>query len=68
MTHPYARPSRRESPIAAGAPGEVVTPELLREVFHVEADVVADPRSGVPLCIPHGLSKDGLVGSAARER
>jgi iron complex transport system ATP-binding protein len=50
---------------AAGPPQEVVSPELLREVFHVEADVVPDPRSGVPLCIPHGLSKNGLVGSAA---
>ena len=39
----------------AGSPGEVVTPELLREVFHVEADIVADPRTGIPLCIPHGL-------------
>ncbi len=38
-----------------GPPEEVVTPGLLREVFHVEADIVADPRTGVPLCIPHGL-------------
>ena len=39
----------------AGPPDEVVTPELLREVFGVEADVVPDPRTGAPLCIPHGL-------------
>jgi iron complex transport system ATP-binding protein len=39
----------------AGPPDAVVTPSLLREVFGVEADVVADPRTGVPLCIPHGL-------------
>jgi len=39
----------------AGPPDEVVTPELLREVFGVEADVVPDPRTGVPLCIPYGL-------------
>lgn len=39
----------------AGPPEEVVTPDLLREVFGVEADVVPDPRTGVPLCIPHGL-------------
>src|SRR3712207_858782 len=41
----------------AGPPEEVVTPELLREVFHVEADVVPDPRTAVPLCIPHGLRR-----------
>ena len=39
----------------AGPPGEVVTPELLRKVFHVEADIVPDPRTGMPLCIPQGL-------------
>lgn len=40
---------------AAGPPREVVTPELLREVFSIEADIVPDPRTGVPLCIPYGL-------------
>ena len=39
----------------AGPPEEVVTPALLREVFGVEADVLPDPRTGVPLCIPYGL-------------
>ncbi len=39
----------------AGPPVEVMTPRLFREVFHVEADIVPDPRSGIPLCIPHGL-------------
>lgn len=47
----------------AGTPREVVTPELLREVFHVEADVIPDPRTGLPLCIPqdlhHPTSGDG---------
>lgn len=52
---------------ASGSPREVVTPELLREVFHVEADIVPDPRAGVPLCIPYGLKKSGLIGSGARE-
>lgn len=40
---------------AAGTPREVMTPELLREVFSVEAEIVEDPRSGVPLCLPYGL-------------
>lgn len=39
----------------AGPPTKVVTPDLLGEVFGVEADVVPDPRTGAPLCIPHGL-------------
>lgn len=52
---------------AAGTPREVMTPELFREVFHVEADVVEDPRSGIPLCIPYGLRTGDLVVSEARE-
>jgi iron complex transport system ATP-binding protein len=49
---------------AAGTPGEVMTPELLRNVFHVEAEIVPDPRSGVPLCVPYGLhhTASGLSG------
>jgi iron complex transport system ATP-binding protein len=47
---------------AAGPPEEVMTPELLREVFHVEAEIVSDPRTGLPLCIPYGLrhAPDGI--------
>ncbi|TCJ13061.1 ABC transporter ATP-binding protein [Rubrobacter taiwanensis] len=40
----------------SGSPAAVVTPDVLREVFNVEADIVPDPRTGAPLCIPHGLS------------
>lgn len=41
--------------VAAGAPSEVMTPEVLREVFGIEADIIIDPRSGVPLCLPYDL-------------
>ena len=37
---------------ATGSAREVITPAVLRDVFSVEADVMVDPRSGVPLCIP----------------
>jgi ABC-type cobalamin/Fe3+-siderophores transport system ATPase subunit len=40
---------------AAGRPAEVITPTILRSVFGVEADIVPDPRTGAPLCIPYGL-------------
>lgn len=40
---------------AAGRPRDVVTTKLLRKVFGVEAEIVPDPRSGIPLCIPYGL-------------
>ncbi|WP_433944413.1 ABC transporter ATP-binding protein [Paenibacillus sp. SN-8-1] len=42
--------------IAEGTPEEVVTQDVLREVFGIEADIVRDPRSGVPLCLPYDLA------------
>ncbi len=41
--------------VATGTPQAVVTPETIRSVFGVEADIVLDPRTGTPLCIPYGL-------------
>ncbi|RAV10794.1 ABC transporter ATP-binding protein [Paenibacillus contaminans] len=42
--------------ISEGSPGEVMTPEVLREVFGIEADIVSDPRTGAPLCLPFELA------------
>jgi len=53
---------------AAGTPEEVMTPELLREVFSVEAELVPDPRTGVPLCIPYGLHHRPANGLSPDER
>jgi iron complex transport system ATP-binding protein len=39
--------------VADGAPHEVITPELLREVFRVEAEIVSDPNTGKPVFLPH---------------
>ena len=38
--------------VADGSPGEVVTPDLLWQVFQVEADVVADAVTGAPRVVP----------------
>ncbi|MEV0358834.1 ABC transporter ATP-binding protein [Nocardia sp. NPDC050697] len=40
--------------VAQGAPAAIVTPELLREVFRLEATVLDDPMSGRPLVVPIG--------------
>lgn len=42
--------------ISEGTPAEVMTPDVLREVFGIEADIVPDPRTGVPLCLPYELA------------
>jgi iron complex transport system ATP-binding protein len=41
--------------VASGTPQSVITPAIVRQVFGVEADIVQDPRTGTPLCIPYGL-------------
>ncbi|GEO27951.1 iron-dicitrate ABC transporter ATP-binding protein [Alicyclobacillus acidoterrestris] len=47
-----------------GTPEEVITEEMLRQVFGILADVVIDQRTGAPLCIPYGLV-DGSEESPA---
>ncbi|MBE7325822.1 ABC transporter ATP-binding protein [Nocardioides sp. Y6] len=39
--------------VAAGPPGEVMTPELVRTVFGMECEVVPDPVAGTPMVVPH---------------
>lgn len=38
--------------VAEGDPADVVTPELVRDVFGITARVIADPVTGTPLVIP----------------
>jgi iron complex transport system ATP-binding protein len=40
--------------VALGAPKEVVTEKLVRDVFGLESRVIPDPVSGTPLIIPIG--------------
>lgn len=40
--------------VASGAPDQVITPALLREVFSLEAQVIDDPVTGKPLVVPIG--------------
>ncbi|MFF7244531.1 ABC transporter ATP-binding protein [Embleya sp. NPDC008237] len=40
--------------VAAGPPADIVTPELVREVFDLRTSVIPCPVSGVPLVIPLG--------------
>jgi len=45
---------------AAGPPSEVVTAELVRDVFGVEVAVMEDPVCGVPMTVPLGLPGGAL--------
>ena len=49
----------RGSVVADGTPKEVVTADLVEEVFGLPCDVVPDPRTRTPLVIPHERSRTG---------
>ncbi|MGK8524188.1 ABC transporter ATP-binding protein [Nocardia asteroides] len=52
--------------VAAGAPAEVVSIELLREVFDLDATVLEDPVSGRPMIVPIGARHvRGKIGGPA---
>ncbi|GEC74113.1 ABC transporter ATP-binding protein [Microbacterium oxydans] len=40
--------------VASGPPTEVITAELVEQVFGVQARVIADPDTGAPLVLPRG--------------
>lgn len=40
--------------VASGAPSEVLTSDLIRDVFDLDALVVPDPVSGTPIVLPRG--------------
>ncbi|MNC36112.1 putative siderophore transport system ATP-binding protein YusV [compost metagenome] len=48
--------------ISEGTPAEVMTPDVLRKVFGIECDIVPDPRTGVPLCLPYELAAFKAAG------
>ncbi|BDV30851.1 ABC transporter ATP-binding protein [Microbacterium terricola] len=52
--------------IASGAPGEVLTRELIREVYELDSLVIADPVSGAPMVLPRGRHhvRDAAFGAA----
>lgn len=49
--------------VSSGSPDEVITDELLREVFRVRASITRDPRTGCVLVLPYepeGLANEQL--------
>ncbi|MFB7208549.1 ABC transporter ATP-binding protein [Streptomyces sp. NPDC056255] len=53
--------------IAAGAPGEVVTAELVERVFGLRCQVIDDPETGTPLVVPAARKPRGDAAGARRE-
>jgi iron complex transport system ATP-binding protein len=45
--------------MADGAPAEVLTHDLLASVFGVRVNIVTDPATGTPVCLPYGIAPRG---------
>jgi len=45
--------------VADGEPGRVLTPALLAEIFKVRANIVIDPATGTPVCLPYAPAHAG---------
>jgi len=52
--------------VSSGSPTEVITPDVMRDVFGIEADIVPDPRTGLPLCLPYELAGKPYSSSSSR--
>jgi iron complex transport system ATP-binding protein len=50
--------------VSSGTPAEVMNLDVLREVFGIEADIIPDPRTGVPLCLPYELAPEAFNPSS----
>ncbi|WP_347551552.1 ABC transporter ATP-binding protein [Pseudalkalibacillus hwajinpoensis] len=49
-----------------GTPKDVMKSEILEDVFGVRSDIIYDPRTGQPLCLPFGLcTEDQYVTAGA---
>jgi ABC-type cobalamin/Fe3+-siderophores transport system ATPase subunit len=51
---------REGQKVAEGVPEKVITKELLREVYRVDAEIIHHQVSGKPMVLPLGLVKTNL--------
>lgn len=53
------------SVVEHGTPLQVMNEDMLREVFSIQADIIEDPKLGVPLCLPFGLCNEKPVQTSS---
>ncbi len=42
---------------AQGTPEEIINPQLMRDVFKMECQIINDPIYGIPMCVPFGKGR-----------
>lgn len=52
---------KRGKVVKAGTSEEVITKEVLREVFNIDAEIVKDPRNNKPICLTYNLLKGDVL-------
>lgn len=52
---------------AQGKPEEIITTELVRDVFQMECQIAQDPLFGSPMCIPFGKGRTSSKSTSATE-
>lgn len=57
MFSDYLAAIKNGSLYAFGTPEKIITSQTLREVFHVEAEVIRHPILDVPVCLPFGTTE-----------
>jgi len=43
-----------------GSPEDIITAQLMKDVFQMNAEIIVDPIFGTPMCIPHGRGRNLL--------
>ncbi|MBD8498166.1 ABC transporter ATP-binding protein [Paenibacillus arenosi] len=43
---------------AEGAPEEILSPQLVKDVFQMDCMICCDPIFGTPMCVPHGKGRN----------
>ncbi|MEM7736181.1 MAG: ABC transporter ATP-binding protein [Deinococcota bacterium] len=54
--------------VADGSPHEVMTPELLLRVFKVHVNIVNDPATGQPVCLPYKVARSHTNSQHAQQQ
>jgi iron complex transport system ATP-binding protein len=43
--------------VSEGKPEKVITSQVLKDVFQIDAEIVKDPRNDTPVCLTYDLLK-----------
>jgi iron complex transport system ATP-binding protein len=54
---------KRGAVVADGTPNAILTPDLLAEVFGVQVNIVIDPSTGTPVCLPFAVVHNNAYAS-----